>query len=58
MRAQLELSFTARNAVIQSLSIKNGEQFMVTSTTKGKKLHDKRQAEKAKTAKRDMRDAM
>ena len=36
----MELSFTARNAVIQSLSIKNGEQFMVTSTTKGKKLHE------------------
>ncbi|KAK0106776.1 Biotin/lipoate A/B protein ligase [Cadophora gregata] len=36
----LELSFTARNATIQSLSIKDGENFMVTSSAKDKKVHE------------------
>ncbi|KAH7305060.1 hypothetical protein BKA65DRAFT_521027 [Rhexocercosporidium sp. MPI-PUGE-AT-0058] len=36
----LELSFTARNGVIQASTLQHGEHFMVTSTIGGTKLHE------------------
>ncbi len=46
------------SAIPMTLYFRDGKAKLEFGLGKGKKLHDKRQSEKAKTAKRDMRDAI